>query len=225
VWSFSTAECDYIDDFEGAVIWEGFGSAAGYVFSSGDVYHGGSASMEIQHLNSSPHQPYSAAGKTFDEARNWLAAPQTLGLYYRGRSTNGNDSASVRLYVRVEDASSASVEIAQTGVDLRVETWQVWAIPLTDLAAIDLSQVKKLYIGVGAEGGQYGDENGSLFVDDVGLCRGRCVTGPSQDLTGDCLVNFEDHAVKAQAWANTAAKWQDYKLLADQWLEEQLVWP
>jgi hypothetical protein len=178
--------------------------------------------MEVQYLNSTPYDPYSAAGRTFGEPRNWLAGPQTLGLYYRGRSSNGSDSASVRLYVRVEDATGSSVEIAQTGVDLRVETWQAWGIPLEDLAGIDLSQVKKLFIGIGEEGGQYGDENGSLYVDDVGLCRGRCVSGPSQDLNADCIVNFEDHAMKTSGWGGSML---DYKVLAEQWLEEVLVWP
>jgi hypothetical protein len=227
VWSFTTTECATIDDFEGGMTWEGYGSATDdgggpYVLASTDNPHGGARSMEIQYLNSTDYDPYSAAGRTFHEAQNWLAAPQTLGLFYRGAGTNGSDSASVRLYVRVEDATGSSVDIAQTGVDLKVETWQVWAIPLADLAAIDLSQVKKIYIGVGEETGPHGDEDGSLYVDDVGLCRGRCVSGPSQDLTGDCIVNFEDHAVKAGTWTGNML---DYKALADEWLSEILVWP
>ena len=228
VWSFTMAECAYIDNFEYGVSWIGLGSSEDdgsgpYVTASTDNPHSGSQSMEVQYLNTATYGSYGEAGKTFAAPANWLTGSATLGLYYRGMATNS--SHSVRMYVRVEDADGASAEAELTGVNLQNETWQSWAIPLADLAGIDLSRVAKAGVGVGDRAGSTGGENGSLFVDDIGFCRGRCVAGPSQDLTGDCLVNFDDHAIKAQAWANTSAKRLDYKLLAEQWLEEVLIWP
>jgi len=228
VWSFSLGECDSIDNFEDSLLWAGLGSSEDdgggpYVTQSTDNPHSGLASMQIQYINIVSYDSYGEASKSFSSPQDWLESAATLGLYFRGLGANSSNL--VRLYVRVEDADGASVEAVKTGVDLRSQTWQAWAIPLEDLSGIDLSRVAKIGIGVGDRAGAPGGENGSLFVDDIGLCRGRCVSGPSQDLTGDCLVNFADHAVKAQTWANTAAKRLDYKLLADQWLEEILVWP
>jgi len=63
-----------------------------------------------------------------------------------------------------------------------------------------------------------------MYIDDIGLCRGTCVPAqaPGQDLNDDCIVNFGDHAVKAQTWAGSMT---EYTAMAEQWLEEILIWP
>jgi len=221
VWSFTTTDCAVIDDFEGDFEWEGFGSAAGYTATSGGVHHGGIKSMQIQYLNIAPNPPYAAAGRTFDQPQDWLSGPRSLGLYFRGAGTNSN-SSSVRLYLRIEDAEQSTAEVVLEGADLTSETWQPWGIQLNDLSAIDHRRVKKVTIGIGSEGGTRGGEIGSMYIDDVGLCRGRCVSGPPQDLTGDCLVNFLDHAELAEGWS---AGMLQYRALTEQWLEEHLDWP
>ena len=73
-------------------------------------------------------------------------------------------------------------------------------------------------------GGTASGASGFLYVDDIGLCRGTCVPaqGPSQDLNGDCIVNFADHAVKAQTWTGNMS---NYRALAEEWLSELLIWP
>jgi hypothetical protein len=221
VWSFATAQCEYIDDFEGDFDWTGFGGAEDdgggpYVKASADNPHGGSKSMETEYFNASGFS-YSEAGRTFEPAQDWRGRPQTLGLYWRGKAGNISD----RIYVIVEDATGATAEVAQTP-DLTVTVWQAWGIPLEDLSGIDFSQVKKVFVGIGDRAGEPSNKSGFLYIDDLGLCHGRCVTGPSQDLTGDCLVNFDDHAVKADGWAGDMT---EYIAMAEQWLEELLVWP
>jgi hypothetical protein len=98
------------------------------------------------------------------------------------------------------------------------------------MAGIDLAQVKKLYVGVGDRSlpppGTLGPI-GDLYVDDIGLCVGRCepAQGPAGDVSGDCVVDFVDHALKAQSYSGSGAWWLDYADLADTWLDEILVWP
>jgi len=227
VWSFTTEICSVIDDFERYEhnfsrfdrIWHGAGGADVSQYLSPN-------SMKMIYVNVAMYGGYSEAERVFGYPRDWQAGAgrlSTLVLSFKGQATNNPD----RLYVAIEDAGGSVAEaVYGSPGDLAIDAWHEWAVPLEQFAGIDLSQVVRLAVGVGEQGDPSG-AGGDILIDDIAVCRGRCepAQGPGQDLNGDCIVNFGDHAVKAQGWANTSAKWQDYRLLADQWLEEKLVWP
>ena len=47
--------------------------------------------------------------------------------------------------------------------------WTEWKIPLSDLAGVNLSKVKKLYLGVGDRTSPAKDGAGKLYIDDIGF--------------------------------------------------------
>jgi hypothetical protein len=69
------------------------------------------------------------------------------------------------LYVMVEDSTGkkATVTNPDPGA-VNVTAWTEWKIPLSDLAGVNLTKVKKLYLGVGDKSAV---GNGKLFIDDI----------------------------------------------------------
>ncbi len=80
----------------------------------------------------------------------------------------GNDVAP--LYVAIEDASGASAAV--THPDARIVTrsgWNEWAIPYSDLAGVNMSGVRTMYIGIGNRNAPTTDGTGTIYVDDIGF--------------------------------------------------------
>jgi hypothetical protein len=226
VWSFTTAECAVWEDFESysgslAGTWDEAGGA--WVSLDTDNSHSPSKSMKLEYSNTGSFR-YCEAVRTFDQPQDYSGS-DALGLYFKGQALNIPD----RLYVRLEDTFGSTTEIPYAGplADLQSTGWTAWGTSTADISEVDLSMMHKFSVGVGDRDSLPGGTSGILWFDDMGLCRGTCRAGqgPAADETGDCMVNFTDHAVKAQSWDDTAAKWQDYKVLADEWLKERLVWP
>jgi hypothetical protein len=237
LWSFTVKRCLALDDFERPYRyglsdhhyelykWEGGGGTEEYLRlwvepASYDLPKW----LQFDYLNLGIYG-YSETIGSLIRPQDWLG--EGLGFFnlkFKGRPTNQPD----RLYVAVEDASGNTAEVAYGGDlnNLQDDQWHSWAFNVDQFAGADLGNVRRIYIGVGQKGGAASGAVGVLDVDDIAICRGRCQAGggPSQDLDGDCIVDFFDHAAKAQGFAGTPAAWQDYKLLAEQWLEEILVW-
>jgi|GEM_PF-830544 len=225
VWSFTTADCDLMETFEYgdpndfAAAWQGAGGATGWISLSTAPKHGGQKSMELQYFNFA--QSYSAAVYDLGQTHDFTQGHGHLGIYLLGQASNPAE----RLYAIIEDNTGATAEIEYSGSGGVTSTqWFGWGIDLRQISGVDLTQVSRIHIGLGDPDGLPSSTSGKIWVDDIGLCRGRCQPGggPSQDLDGDCLVNFLDHAVKAQGWTGDLLQ---YKALAEQWLDEILVWP
>ncbi len=183
VWSFSTADFIPVDDFEsytdnieaGEAIWQtwvdgltnGTGSIVGYFeapFAEQTIVHGGGQSMPLDYNNIDPPY-YSEAELELAPVQNWTVAGLTdLTLYIRGQASNDPDT----LYVAVQDSSNKiAVAVNPDPAVVTVATWTEWKIPLADLAGVNLSKVKKLYIGVGDRNSPTPDGAGLIFVDDI----------------------------------------------------------
>jgi len=165
VWSFATAQCTKIEDFEGELAWEVTGG--GWLESSSDLQRSGLASLQLQYYNRSPNKS-SGASMMFDEAQNFNGY-EALGFYHMGEAGNQDD----KLYVVIEDADgNSSTVVSSANVNLSDTQWQLWSAELTEFAGVDLANVTRIEIGVGTPGGSSSSAIGNLYIDDVGLCGG-----------------------------------------------------
>jgi len=79
------------------------------------------------------------------------------------------------LYVRIEDSTGASATVVNGDEVITLRpSWQEWTIPFTDLAGVNLSRVKTMYIGVGNRSTPAAGGTGTVYIDDIAL--GRPVT-------------------------------------------------
>ena len=183
IWSFTTALPvdgfeDYTDE-EGGRIYEtwidgwtnGTGSTVGYVqapFAEQTIVHEGLQSMPLEYNNvDSPF--YSEAELEFSGTRDWTAdGIDALIIYVQGRAMNG----AAPVYVAIEDASGQVVVLAHPDAALvNATTWIEWRISLGDLADVDLSRVKKLYLGAGDRANPTAGGSGLLYIDSIRLAK------------------------------------------------------
>ena len=188
VWSFATAQCTKIEDFEGDLAWEVVGGA--WVESWTEQSRNGSASMQLQYYNRSPNVS-SGAAMTFGEAQSFNGF-EGFGFYYKGEAGNQDD----KVYVVIEDAGgNSSTVVSSANVSLSDTQWQLWSAELTEFGGVDLGNVTKIEIGVGEPGGSSSGAVGNLYIDDVGLCGGGPVPAGCAcpgDLNNDTQVDLED---------------------------------
>jgi hypothetical protein len=144
------------------------------------------------------------------------------------------------MYVALEDSTGTSKMVLHDSSSATgLGDWNEWNIELTEFAPVNLSSIRKLYIGVGNRITPSVGGTGDLFIDDIRLYRPRCVPSlaqPDNDLSGDCIVDLLDVEIMAGEWLNSAAglaadldadddvDFADYADLADTWLDESL-WP
>ncbi|MFQ6034261.1 MAG: hypothetical protein ACE5NM_00230 [Sedimentisphaerales bacterium] len=197
VWSFTVADYLIVDDFEsytddlGNRIFQtwmdglgytepapGFGgnstgSTVGYTaapFTERTLVHGGTQSMPFNYNNITlPF--YSETQRTFDVPQDWIRkAVKTLALWFHGDLGNSAE----QLYIGVQDSAGVTFVVSHANPSATMfNTWQQWNIDLKQFsnAGIDLTNVKKMYIGVGNRAGQQPGGSGMLYFDDIRLYR------------------------------------------------------
>jgi hypothetical protein len=70
------------------------------------------------------------------------------------------------LYVRVEDNTGKKATVINATA-VNATAWTEWKIPLADLAPVNLTKVKRLYIGVGDKDHPTPDGAGRVYIDDI----------------------------------------------------------
>ncbi|OHB66407.1 MAG: hypothetical protein A2Y77_04495 [Planctomycetes bacterium RBG_13_62_9] len=181
VWSFTTANFIPVDnmesytDDEGNRIYEfwidgwtnGTGSTVGNIqapFAERSIVHGGRQSMPMDY-NNTKTPFYSEAETTFAPLQNWTTNGVTdLTVFFQGRIGNGAGT----LYVAVED-STGKVAVATNpdAAAVTLTTWTEWKVPLSSLTGVNLSRVKKMYIGVGDRKAPTAGGAGRIYIDDI----------------------------------------------------------
>jgi regulation of enolase protein 1 (concanavalin A-like superfamily) len=74
------------------------------------------------------------------------------------------------LYVTVQDsANKTATAVHPTAVTMA--EWTEWKIPLSDFAGVNMTKVKRLYIGVGDRANPTADGTGRTFIDDIAFGR------------------------------------------------------
>jgi hypothetical protein len=235
VWSFTVADYLIVDDFEGYTgdlgnrifqIWRdgwgftepapgypgnGSGSAVGTdtaPWVERAIVHGGIQSMPFAYDNSG------ATGKArYSETQREWASPQdwtrkgvkALTLWFYGDA--GNSAAP--LYAAVEDSLGNSKTVTNPDPDAVLSSpWQEWNIDLAQFsgAGVNLSSVKRMYIGVGNKTAPQTGGTGKMYFDDIRLYPARCIPSlakPAADLNDDCIVNYEDIGILTERWLET----------------------
>jgi len=182
VWSFTTADCVAVDDFESYIndspkrvfqAWidglgfspdeffanghggNGTGAVVGYDPEAGSVMENGIVHGGKQSMPLT-YDGLSETTRTFEPAQDWTRGGiTTLVLFFQGASTN----VSGELYVKI---NGVKVPYSGDAGDLTLAGWKQWNIALP--ASAGLGAVKSLTIGISS--GQ-----GMLYIDDIGLYR------------------------------------------------------
>jgi hypothetical protein len=145
------------------------------------------------------------------------------------------------MYVALEDSTGTSKMVPHDSPGATgLSGWNEWNIELTEFAPVNLSSIRKVYIGVGNRVTPSIGGTGDLFVDDIRLYQSRCVpdelTLSAADLNSDCVVDYLDVEIMTGDWLGSAAglagdldadddvDFADYAALADAWLDE-VSWP
>jgi len=85
-----------------------------------------------------------------------------------GRDQLSNDAAPI--YLTVEDGTGRTVTVTHPNPSAsQIADWQEWQIPLSQLGALDLSNVKKLRLGVGDPDNPQADGAGRVYIDDISV--------------------------------------------------------
>jgi hypothetical protein len=186
VWSFTT--CQPVDDFEsyndeenkGTRIYETWidgyadgssGSVVGNVdppFAEQTIVHGGLQSMPLDY-NNVILPFYSEAWREFSPVADWTAGDvNALVLHVQGKLTNGE----VPLYITLQDSAQHSRTVVHPDpLVVTATTWIAWKIPLSDFDGVNLTKVKKMYIGLGDKTNPVKGGTGRLYIDDIGLTK------------------------------------------------------
>ncbi len=191
----------------------GTGSTVGYLdspFAEQTIVHGGGVSMPFAYDNSA--QPYySETERTFDTPQDWSGiGGKAFTLYFYG-DTGTTATATDRLYVAVEDSLGSVGSVTYDGdmEVLKLEDWQQFNVDLQDFSAagVDLTSVKKIYLGVGNRTAPQVGGAGKVYFDDIRLYMPQCLPEKCElvaDLNGDCIVDQADLDMLMEEWGLTA---------------------
>jgi hypothetical protein len=182
VWSFTTANFIVVDNMETYTddagneiysVWvDGFtdgksNSTVGNMtapFAEVIVVNDGRQALPMTYDNTKA--PFiSEAQREFAPVQDWTVnSMNTLVLALQGIITNGAGL----VYVTIEDSAGKSATVTNT--DAAVVTtgiWGDWKVPLSQFAGVDLTKVKKMYIGVGDRAAPKAGGAGKIYVDDI----------------------------------------------------------
>ena len=185
VWTFTTYLV--VDDMEsyndeldaGTTIFDtwidgwvnGTGSLVGYLeapFAEQTIVNSGAQSMPLDY-NNVDDPFYSEAEREWPATQDWTARGiGAVVLLVRGQRSNDV----VSLYVAIEDSSGNVAIVVHPDPEIVQKTeWTEWRIALGAVgeAGVNLTRVKKMYIGVGDRDAPAADGAGLLFIDDIRL--------------------------------------------------------
>jgi len=143
-------------------------------FAERIIVHEGRQSMPFGYNNASApnysetqRQTSASSVESWDTVQDWTkGGAGSLTVWFYGDEGNIPEG----LYVAVEDsAGNIKVVSHSQPAALQAANWQQWNIPLTDFAGVDLSSVKKIYIGVGNRAAPTSGGTGKLYIDDIRL--------------------------------------------------------
>ena len=238
VWSFTAAWYSGVEDFDSyadnaalTADWSGLGSAAVTLETNPAFVFGDSGnSMRIDYDNSSSPY-YSEAVRTYTGNQDWTADNvEYLTFWYKGNTGN----AAEEIYIELEDASLNSAVQVAAGVNLlQLEWWRELSFKLSDFGGVDLTQIRKVTIGIGQQTPQAGG-SGTVYIDDIRLHKPKDY-GLNADFNRDGTVDITDLSTIASAWLDGPGEadifednqvdLKDFSILANEWQNRRkVVW-
>jgi len=140
-----------------------------------------------------------------------------MRVSYFGDWTSTKVSTSDKLYVGLSDSSTkAVVYCPDTNAPLG-QGWHTWYIRMEDFnSALDMSDIARIYIGVGNPTGPVTGGRGDIFIDEIRLyAQSQCapvspanpdVTSVQYDWNADCQVSARDLRFLTAMWLNSTDK-------------------
>ncbi len=185
LWSFTVQEYAAIDDFEsytedeGSRLYETWidgwtndtGSTVGYLeapFEERTIVNGGRQSMPLAYDNTGS-AAFSEVSRTLAPARNLTAGgANSLRLYFHGDAAN----TAAPLYLALEDSAGSIAVVTHPDPEAVLATsWQDWTISFSELAGVNVADIKTVYLGLGNRDNPTSGGAGVLYVDDIGFGR------------------------------------------------------
>jgi len=112
-----------------------------------------------------------------------------------------------QLYAALSDGTVTAVVEHDDVNAATVTDWQEWNIALSEFGdqGLNLSNVRKVYVGLGDRSSPVQGGSGALYIDDIRACPPRCVASivkPEADIAQpyDCVVDEKDIRVLAGDW-------------------------
>jgi hypothetical protein len=194
---------------------------------------------------------YSEIEREYADPCDWTASGvKALTLCFYGEPGNDTEDTE-RMYVGLEDSSGpnsfAVVRYGDNNEDINdvgKPRWHDWKIALQDFAdgGVDLTNIKKVYIGFGDRGNGYWGGRGVVYFDNIRLHESICTPShrsaafAAVDLKGDCIIDIADLGIMSGQWLDegsasgdlykdSTVDFKDYAILADRWLETEGMWP
>ena len=198
----NSIECfeSYTDDTSLATSWnDGSSNGTSSTVTLGDF---GDNFMELSYNNNlSPY--YSETEYTFASSRNFSSNnAYYLSVLVRGNTNNDTEP----IYVRIEDSSgNTSEQIMDDTSVVQIAEWYELGFQIAEFGGIDITNIKKIIIGVGSSDASVSSGAGTIRIDNIRLNRQQCSDSISGDLTLDCQVNLLDFEIIANQWLD------DYK--------------
>ncbi|MEN6385901.1 MAG: hypothetical protein ABFD79_11995, partial [Phycisphaerales bacterium] len=143
---------------------------------------------------------YSEIERTPPFANFLVNNAKSIDIWYKGASGNSIQ----KMYIALSDgANTASVDVNSIASGYS----SVWICKHIDLASftaanpsLNMSNITKMYIGIGNKSGTSSGGTGLVYIDYIGLWPSRCLTDYTSDLNDDCKVDFNDFAILAADW-------------------------
>jgi hypothetical protein len=213
VWKFTTVPYYFLDSFESYAdsvalrnVWnKGTTRAIVTLITDPNFVRNGSQSMQFRYSNgSSPYYSEAYADTATLPSgigSNWSLL-KLLTLDFKGLT--GNDP-NEQMYVTLTDGSSpahtATVFYDGAGTDLAEESWHEWNILLSAFTGVDMSNVKRIAIGLGDKVSSP-SWSSYLYFDDIRLYVPRCVPSKTldSDIDNDCDADYNDLAFLVNNW-------------------------
>lgn len=132
------------------------------------IVHAGRQSMPFEYRNDlSPW--YSEAQRTYETPQDWSASRGgVLSLWFYGDPANTPE----QLYLYLEDSHRRMAPaFHRDPAALRSDRWQQWTMPMSVFAdaGVELSQIVRIYLGVGDRNRPVSSGPGTLYFDDIAL--------------------------------------------------------
>lgn len=200
VWSFTTRTYFEVFWFETqAAIDAWSGSGAALALSTNPAR--GSASMALGYNNAASPYLSKAVSATFPfggDISCTNAYAMTIWIY--GLASNSDET----VFASLSDGTNTATVLCPIPAVTQTEAWSVWNIDLRDFPAdnssVNMSAITSMTIGVGNPVSPSAGASGTIYIDNVNLYPVRCISQPSADLNGDCLVTLDDFAEIASQW-------------------------